>query len=268
MIERMSIDVKLQDGIKFSQFQIEFNKLSVIVGMNSAGKSLIMKFAWFVGYTLQMYKLSYLLGLPDWEKKFVDEVNDVFKYSFSDPEFIDGFVEITDKNREIYSYLIEVKSGELKRFNLDIINKDKFDIGKITSVRYASRNTRTFLAYKNYINLKELLNISNLLDKSNLEKLCKVHPLYDVLWFEGIKNILDDYIKNGVADDIQAGISDLFFMSVGRSDDAEKFIGFDHGNEPGEIVMLFDNGRREKLSKMSDGTQSMVMMFFFGVGAS
>ena len=270
ILDKLNIDLRFGND-KNNEFQltdISFNSLSIIVGVNSSGKSAIMKVTWFISYVLQMYKLSFMIGGPNWENKFKEEVNKAFRYTFHTPEEIDGYIEALDENREIFSFLLSFRDGTLDHFNLDIINHEKFQMGEITAVRYGSRNTRTFQSYKQYVKLKEMLQISTLLDSSNLEKICEAYPLYDVLWFEGIDRLVEKYMKEGLPETaISQATQDLVFTSIGRSDDVDSFTGFMKTDDPkdaGEIYMTFSSGRQDKLSTMSDGAQSIIMLSFFG----
>jgi hypothetical protein len=272
MLEKLSVDIQLDNdgGAKIALMDMDFSSLNIFTGMNSAGKSIIMKMAWFISYMLQGYKASFLMGFPNWEKQFKEEVDLAFRYTFHSSESISGYIEASDKDRQIFSFILSFKEGELDRFNLDIINHEKFRMGDIVNVAYASNKTRSFLAYKQYIRLKKALQISNLLTSSNLEKICEIHPLYDVLWFEKISAQLDKYMEEGIGNadqEMLAKYTDLIFSAIGRTNDIETFTGFAKSDDPkedGEIFLTFSTGRRDKLSIMSEGTQSLIMLTFFG----
>ncbi len=266
MLGKITIDIKAKDFVlgSGSGFSIEFSKLNVFAGMNGSGKTFIMKCAWVSSYLLQLYKVALEFAPQNTDETFAKDATNVLKYTFDNAEDLNGSIMIQDPDEDIYRLIISFKEGKIDYFNIDILNPAKFSIGNIQNVQFNSKEARTFEQYHKYHKLKEKFGITSLSEESVAE-ICEFFKLYDVIWFENVRNKLKEYDTKRLEEvnplfknnELVSSLGDLFTKSIGDFD----LIGI---NEKDKLpVFELSNGDVYEALDLSSGQQSMLMMMLF-----
>jgi AAA15 family ATPase/GTPase len=262
MLEKVDINVELEDGIKLDFKDMEFRNLNIFVGANGIGKSFIFKYLWYASYAMQTYKLSLLMVSENFEEEFQKNAEKLFGYVFEDGEEISGSISLTDEKETIYNFMIEIDKGKLTSFDLTVHDPEKFKMGEIQSVKYASKDTRTFEAVERYTKTKELMNLPQITSEDDLDKLCQIYKIYDLFFLEDILRKLYRWTENPdtFEEDLIPGIGNRLNDLI-VSDDLSTMKAVILEN--GKPKILFEDGRTKRLSSMSSGSQSIMMLTLF-----
>jgi len=252
------------EDFNLGDMSLEFNKLNVFVGQNGAGKTMIFKAAWFMSFTLQLYKTMQLLNIPNIDAEFRKEANIVFDMTWTSSEKVSGAIMIEDKNAEIFGYSAIIVDGKVDSFNINVLDIDKFAVGEVQQVSYNTKDARTFTQYEQYLKLKKRFGIDSFGSVGELEEFKDFYRLYDILWFEKVKANIDTHV---------AGTNPNMDRVLSMWDDimCKDYYGKDVGLPLGaDFVfmnsMIYINNDKTTMKPLSDydaGTQSMIMMSMF-----
>jgi len=264
MLEKIRLYKFGAKDFNVSDMEIEFNMLNLFTGANSTGKSFLFKAAWFSSIALNLYKVLLLSGMPDMDEIFEKEVNILFDLTFFEADELDGIVQIMDKNADIFVFTLAMNKGKLDHFQLEVLNQEKFKIGEIQSVKYNSKEARTFEAYDKYIKIKNMMGIKHISKNEDFYKLGEFYRIYDMMWFEEMNTKIKYFEENpDKLDSIYEVIEDVFGHSDGKNDlfafqEGNSFISKDSG-----LHVLLPNGKTRTFSMLSAGEQSILMMSIF-----
>ncbi len=264
MLDVMVLEIGSKEDDFNMDMEIEFNQLNVLVGMNGSGKTLIMKFAWFAGYMLQVYKVTMATENEKTEEVFAGLMQNVFNWTFDETGDITGTISVHDKTKEKFNFNVTFEEGRLSNFTMDVINPKEFTLSTVQGVQFNSKTARTFDNYAQYLKIKKLNNIT-ILTPDSLNTICEYFKLYDVVWFENVYRKVKDMIDNGLSPRITEGagrgaLSTIFAgADAGPSDRYLVSIKEQAGNE-GMPIFVMDDGSEKKALRLSSGQQSMLMM--------
>jgi len=237
---------------------ITFKKLMVFIGTNNIGKSFIFKTAWLMTQALNIYQVLLSLEVSDSDKLFQSEFNNMFRWTFTESDQLNGAVKITAQ--DILEFTINMKNGKLDNFNLNITDPKKFKEVGITPVTYNSTQARLFSEYDKYIAFKKAMNIAEL-NTESLNELSAFYRLYDIMWFEELLDFAaqleeePNLIKN-IIDPIKASQSvDDLYNEVPGLRDGDNIIA-----KGGTFYVADTNGSETKFSSLGNGVQSTLMM--------
>jgi predicted ATP-binding protein involved in virulence len=243
--------------------ELEFNRLNIFTGKNGSGKTLVFKTVWFVSNALNIYKAMSMAGVPKLDEIFEEEVNRLFRLTFHEHEKLDGAMQISDKKDEIFVFTLAFNGGTLEHFQLDIRDMKRFEVGSIQSVKYNSKEARTFEAYNRYIKTKKMLGIDTLQSNDDFEKLGEWYRVYDMMWFEEMYQTILHYEENPEA--IEAYYTLL--SQLGSKELVEEVSPFREGHKlVAKEGVLYDrnpDGNLKDLATLSSGEQAILMMLLF-----
>ncbi len=257
-----------KSDFKFEDFELELNKLNVMVGANGAGKTFLMKFAWFTSYALQMYKAALLFGGDKAEDEFAKNFNKLFKWTFDRSEEISGIAEVVDKKRTV-SFQVHFKAGELDFFNMDVGDKDKFKATDITNVQYNSKTARLFESLHQYLRLKKKFKIESLAQDGAMDEICEFYKIYDVIWFENVIRKMKRLSEEGINEvfpgiDIASHLAYIFAGALADDSVEDRFqLNAIKIDEEGMPIFVMQDGNEMPVLRLSSGQQSMLMMTLF-----
>jgi hypothetical protein len=255
----ISLDLELNGDPLFKGMELSTSNLSVLVGVNNSGKTLIMKTVWFATHMLQQFKIILMTQPKEGAlKKLHEAVETFFPMTFTSPEMFSGYFQI--KEEPDYVFQMKFNQGELEWVNVDILRPGAFSVKEIQSVQFASRNTRTFTSFRQYKKLSKMFNIDFLRGKGeekDLAKLAEFFPLYDIMWFEDIKNKLLRLANDPSR--IPLDRLEAFQLSIMESKDITS-IYFDEEGLPG---FVYADGTKKLFESFSSGAQAIMMLTLF-----
>ena len=269
MLQKMKLNIESTSGDFKMNMDIGFGKLNLLAGMNGSGKTLVLKFAWFSGYVIQLYKILLITEKERTDTVFAELVQNVFDWTFDEPDDLNGTIGIQDEDRKIFNFNVTFKNGKLDYFNMDLIDAAEFQISNIQNIQFNSKTARTFDAFAQYLKIKKLNDITTVYT-NEIPKLAEFFKLYDILWFEGIIVKLDRMVKNGLPEIIvsEAGNSVLASIFEGansssNSADDDDCILESIKSLDGLPVFVMKDGSEKKALRLSSGQQSMLMLTLF-----
>ncbi len=258
-MDELYVNLDLENGVKMD-IALKLNELSMLTGMNNVGKSLILKLSWFSNFVLQYAKIALPTMTEDEVKEEMSTyVQICFPLTFTNPEEFSGHMQI--KREGEYVFQLSFTKGELVWHNIEIINRGSFSIMEIQQIKFASKNTRTFIEFKRYLELIKLLDFDIKyaeLGSSKLKKLCSFYPLYDIMWFEDIKiknkRLCEDFslVPNTAIKLIQETTIEKDFIITGLVLD-----------QLGLPSFVNEVGVKRALDNYGTGTQSMIMLIMY-----
>ncbi len=264
MLEKITLEDFGPREAKMSM-DIKFSKLNVVAGLNGSGKTVLFKSAWFMGFTLELYKTMLMLKIPKIDELFHKEASVVFDMTFTSKENISGAMMIADKDNSIFDYSCSIEEGNIATFNINVLDLEKFKVGDIANIQYNSKDARTFSQYEKYLNIKRRLGFDKLTSLEDISEFKDLFQIYDMLWFEQVKGKIDLHEKsNGQRGKISKvmEIWDSVFESSREGTDAHLPQASDFVFKDSMIYIDNDDIQMKKLSDYDMGTQSMIMMTF------
>jgi predicted ATPase len=186
------IDIKIFSPIDFEAKNMKLKDLTILVGKNGTGKSLINKLIWLVSIIRNYYIMNKKNKITNWEEEINYIINDT----------IDNLTCIYEENAkenvfEIFGYktYIEIENSNLKKIDIETIdvNIDELLVNPI----YASANTRNLTILKLYKNLKQNLLGKNSIDSFDEMKILNKagFKIYDIMYMEQILNKMKEIEK-------------------------------------------------------------------------
>lgn len=230
-----TLSMKLEEpAIDFKD--ITMNQISIFIGANGTGKSLILQFTWAMSMITQMKIMADLKSVQIREfSQFV--MNTSFDNNFT------GTVSVTyDSGATIKLDLKEGKCETPEFTNIESIDKD------VPTPIYMSTNVRTFDEIEKYLKIRFMYTKELSIDESTLIKMSSIYKLYDVLACEKRYNraISGTDIPNEMGEQLVKN--------------------YDFKKKPIKIIydenfyLIYEDESREKLARMGKGHQSIVNM--------
>ena len=257
MLDRIQYEDFGPDEAKLN-LDIEFNMLNVFAGKNGSGKTLVFKSAWFMSFTLELYKTMLLMKIEGIDEVFKAEAELVFDMTFTSSERLSGACMISDKDEAIYKYSCVIDEGQIATFNIDVLDLDKFKAGEIRSVKYNSKEARTFSQYEKYLRFKDKLDIE-LTSMAAISEFKGFFMLYDMLWFEQLKSVIDQHIFTGGKEGPLERIFSLWDTHLGGNTDTTQPLPYAKDMVFKDSMIYIDNDdvKMKSLADYDLGTQSL-----------
>lgn len=231
--------------IKFKFKDFEFSKLALLVGTNGSGKTLILKINWCLSYIAEMFIAKKRAGD---NSSTIDMVQYIFDKSFEDQDF-NGELGCVFTNTGSIKIIFE--KGKVTEAIIDIDD----DVENQGLPIFMSKDTRTFDAYKRYLQTRKLIGIKGDISMNHpslMEKLLEQYKLYDVIFLERIIGILLQkpiILKKSMKE----SLNDTFEITV-----QIESIGLDENKS--ELYYVDSTGKVGLLTKLSAGEQSLINM--------
>jgi hypothetical protein len=240
--------------------EMDFQNLNIFVGANGSGKTFIFKFLWFAAYMAQVYKVNLFFFPEDHEKRFAETLQKIFDYTFISTEDITGRIEVSTSD-DNFVFAVAFKSGKLDHFNVQVDDIEQFKVSSVQRVTFASKETRSFEDYERYLKTKKMLGfdkIENISDMDELGKLCEFYRLYDVLAFEHVGVQLKRFSNPENAEPFMEKLALVKELMVAEESRMKEWNGFEIKEDV--PYLTFSSGESRKISTISSGVQSMIMM--------
>jgi len=231
----------------------DIRNLNIFVGANGVGKTVIMKMIWFSNFALATYKILLMTDRqPD--KTFRKAVKEIFKYTFwtSSNDF-HCEVYLGGHEGTPYNFALKIKDGELIDLRFDYENEKDFINAGISIPLFNSKEARTFVNYEQFLTLMKRNNLKRITDFTDMPIFEGFFALYDVLWFENIRLRVQDIEAFNQKVEKHKDFFDMLF----EGSKIERFEAHD------DALYAVIDGKSVKLSKLSSGQQSMLMMTMF-----
>ncbi len=256
-------------GVEDTRFNmpIKFSMINIVTGQNGAGKTILFKAAWFMQFTMQLYKIRMLTpGLGITDTIFQKDLEVIFDLTYTSAEQVSGTIEVKDdEENPSYIYIVRTLNGKIESFDIDILDRERFKVGEINQVAYNSKDARTFSQYDRYLKLCSRFdfNIMNL-DPQNqeLKDMGEIYRIYDILWFEKVRQELKHFRNQEPANVERLKIWDDKF---GNSDESNNFPTSDQFVFRKDTLLVDNLGDLKRASDYDSGTQSLLMMCLFGI---
>jgi hypothetical protein len=247
--------------------KIKFSSLNIFAGANGVGKTMAFKAAWFMQFTLQLYKINLLHpSIPISDERFLKDLNVIFRLTWTSSEQVSGAIEVRDDDLNPSSvYRIQVEKGEVQSFDIDVIDKERFKVGQVQQISYNTKDARTFSQYDRYIKLCKKFDFNIMcLDPQNeeLKEMGEFYMIYDMLWFEKVRQEIKNYDNGEPENELRLKLWDDKF---GNSDKSNNFPTSDQFVFKKETVFVDNLGSLKRFSDYDSGTQSLLMMTLFGI---
>lgn len=208
-------------------FDMDYRSLTLMVGMNGSGKSLIMKYNWALSTIASMMVNTAPLSPP---LKMVAQ--DILNGTLEDQN-IDGELGIVFERGTIN---VTLEKGVVTKADFKYEDHVKSAAVPI----FMSKVTRTFSQIQQYLKLEK---------EVGQEKMLKMYRLYDILYIEKLKHHLTKGFK--ITENLRKAL-DGFDMA--KHDIQELIL------ENETIYYLNKKGEKKSMSTLSDGEQSLVNM--------
>lgn len=245
------------DGFtKGMDFDIEFNMLSLFVGKNGTGKSVILKLTWIVSTILNNIIAANKHKLPITDFKPLSQF--YFDKSF-DKQDITGDIHFEYTCGS--TILIKLDKGKV----IDIIPTYNVDLEPGGQPQFMSTNIRLFDGIVNYMKLKKMLGITNSMDKFTdieLNKLCDMYKIYDIIYME----MLFKKIDSGIVNLIEPKVGNT---ETNLSKTLKNFEGFNKDVDIEDVIMDYntpdilykDKSGTKSVTTLGNGEQALLNMF-------
>ena len=226
--------------------KMTMNKLTLLTGQNASGKSVIMKFIWFLTTSVNNALVAQKeLGL----KNFDDLIPSM-------QALLDGTFINNDLTGNIYA-LLECKS------DINVV----FENGKIKSIVincppdvtygaqpiYMSAQTRLLNSFDMYLTVKKYMKLGKMTDPGfDLEELLKTYRIYDIFFFEKMLGYYEKGYK--LKADLVKTLKDTYDF---KEEVSEIFLN----QATNSLYYRNSSGVEKHVSCLSAGEQSLVNMF-------
>lgn len=237
-VKSLSLDLTKPMAFKTD---IELNALSVFVGKNGMGKSLVLKIIWALGFIADAaHKAKHAMDKEMNSEEIRALAIFTFKNTFTDFDFT-GTMQLNYNSGHFIKVVLN--EGEIDSLSYDIL-----DMENVIQVKFMSANMRTFTDIKPFLFMR-----STLKDKSEGErmgKLLEVYRLYDVIYVESL-------IRRCPID-----ISTSVMHQMKESFELEdNLVSFKYDEEKSDFYVVKDTGEKKYLTSYGAGHQSVINMF-------
>lgn len=220
--------------------EIEFNKVTLFIGANGTGKSVLLKSAFALSYIGNTYSIAKLKGMNILDH----ELREVAEFAFT--KTFDDF----DSSGECYATYTNGAKVTVKftlgkcTFAEVILMED----GIIPSVVYAPSSMRLFSQYENYLKVRKLISSNLSLNEQELFKMLENFKLYEVTLGETLiaKSPIDVSSLTALYED-PYNIKPINYIEV----DLEK----------SQVLARYSDNTTSRLSTLSAGEQSALNIF-------
>ena len=248
MVENLRFNQFEIAGIQMPEVEIESRSLSVLVGVNGSGKSVVLKIRWLLGTTLASYVAILASGLDNPDAQMYHLIDELIEGTFSDIETIHGGISIEN---DICDFNISLASGKVQYFEVNIKNRAAFVKEASRGASFCSKNTRTFDQYQKYLKLKNKLGVDS---PEKIKDMYDFYKLYDIQRFEQLANTLASHARGDI--DLMPAFNNVIYtLGSGIKEDSLEVIE--------GIPWATKENSRLRLASLSSGEQSMFMLTAF-----
>ena len=224
---QFNVDVPLK-----METEIEFNQLSLFVGVNGSGKTFVLINCFCLA------TLSHMISVKNADI-LTDIAQFVYDNSFSDQN-INGIIKCIFGDDSTLS--LEFKEGKVIS-----MKSSGLEGKKITPVKYLSSQMRTFDNISTYLKIRKQLKITD--PELIVAEMIKYYKLYDVLYLEGLITKCPIEIPNQVKSSLKT-----------HFDFEDDIIKFDINSEKDEFHLELSDGSKKKMTSYGKGHQSIINM--------
>lgn len=228
-IETLSLNL---DEFKMKD-EINFNKLTLLIGANGTGKTLINVMNWALTTAINIHILT--------KNDLKDTLNEILSKSV-DTKFT-GILRIAfSSNVEM---IAELENGNVLKAEVHNLTDDIIPI----NIKYMSTNMRTFNQINQYIKTKKLLT-----SVANADEIFEIYKFYDIYLVESYLQHLSGKktISVNCGSDFDEKLEAIKFLRL-NEDETEIEYGIE---ENGGLVF-------KSTSSLSNGEQSMLNMLVY-----
>lgn len=211
-------------------FDTEFNKIVLLVGMNGSGKSMMLKLHWALG-TIMAYVLGAKKAGVTVDTKAVTQY--IMDGTFSDQNFNGLIVAYFEKG----TLEIRIENGKVTQAGYEL----SAGVEEAATPVFMSGTLRKFSEIDQYLKTEKIVT---------REKMPEMYRLYDIVFVERLKSMLAGGYK----------APETFKKSMLSFDGMDRY-DFDTFSIENETVYFADKeGKKRALSSLSAGEQSLVNM--------
>lgn len=244
-----SLNLNITKPVEFKDMTLETNMLTLLVGMNGTGKTLIMKFVWLVNTHINMLLSSIAHGIP-----FDEIVNAQFLLdnTFTDNN-ITGIIKVAFQYGDVCS--IEAEEGRVTAVKTSV--DDEVVPGGVPV--FMSKETRLFSDIVQYIKTKKILGLSSGMPttESDMKKLLEMYRIYDIIYIEQFLM----YIETRTSEALLHKFNEQMKKGFEQFDIELTDIRVDYTKS--DILYSDDKHTDRSVTSLGAGHQSVLNMFLF-----
>jgi hypothetical protein len=180
-IEKLFVDFKgVMEGLELASQK----DLTIFVGQNGSGKSLVLIFTWLMGTIVNIFLQS---------GKSMTEYEKILQFFFDNSFDKNDFTGKMGAGFENIEISFEMDNGKVKNLDINILDPS-IEILPSGMPVFMSKTTRLFDDLHKYLKMKKLLNIGDieLSNDTELKKLCEMYKIYDILFIERMIKMFKD----------------------------------------------------------------------------
>lgn len=217
---------------------LELNQLSIFVGANGTGKTIIMIHAWIFGFLSQMYVASGKKG------KMIAMASETFERCFDNLEWSGTCSGTFESGAKIN---ITLEKGKVVMATAENYESIDDTIGVV----YMSTTLRKFDALVTYLKMRNLAakTTSSTLTENQLSEILKNYKLYDVMYCEKLINSLPV--------ELPENIRKILKESYDFSDDIKSI---DVDLVKNDFIATMENGTTKSICSYGAGHQAILNM--------
>lgn len=226
-------------------FDMNYNALTLLVGTNGSGKSLLLKLTWITSFIMESILALKNHNVVQSQEELINFIQETYDNTFEDQNF-HGDINFIFEDENNYIN-IKFNTGKVENLDINLTSDTEFTGFPI----FMSTSTRAYDDIVKFLKLAKLVNY-NMATGENLNKILEHYRLYDVFFISKIvsKCSILPYMFD---EDLQDKLKNSFKLSVdvcGISIDLENNI----------IYYLDKDNVKHNILTLSKGEQSLVNM--------
>lgn len=250
---KVNIDLKNPD-VSFDD--MEFNKVTVLIGMNGTGKSFLFKLNFAITTGMKTI-CDFELERPEREKQLLEVLNFYFEHSFEDLEATGNIkIEYVDGIDKVAEIEIVLEKGKVTKAYPVFYRNTEEDLD-FPVIKYLSSDMRTFDSIKSYLKVRSTIlgkrteeESEKQLTPPEVEKLLEFYKIYNVFILE----------KMIYVDDIELKGLEKFFGSKDEENSKPIPVKVQVDLEKKDFLITMDDSSQRYATSFSKGEQSVIMM--------
>lgn len=224
-------------------FNLDINSLNLFIGQNGTGKSFLLKIIWVFATHINNIAGSRQFSMPYVEDKSLQEL---VNRSIKDND-ITGNIRL-DYNGGDYIDC-DFVGGIIKNYDCNV----RKEIISQSQPIYMSKDTRLVTDLTKYLAMKDMVGMKTMSDFAEFEKINKIYPLFDIIFFE--KQILT--IENLTKDRL-----DKLNLTIKSFDEKmEDFLDIKLDLLNSDVLFSTSSNPYKSLTTLGAGHQALFTMF-------